>query len=245
MNKALSERVTPHLAELRQRVVVWFAAIIVFAIAAYFFVERIAFFFMQPLLTAHPLLANLVYTNLTEAFISYLKVALLVGIIAGFPVLCYQGWRFITPGLKKHEKKNAFQITFWATVLFAGGVLFAFFVIMPQLLAFFIGFAGENLTPLPKLDAYLAFIMRGSLTFGLAFQIPFLMIMAVKTAMVARGYFIKHRQYFYLAIMFLSLLLTVGDIFSAILLSVPLFGLYELGLLGARLFSGTQSTEVR
>ena len=111
---------------------------------------------------------------------------------------------------------------------------------MPFVLSFLIGFAGEQLEPLPKLDSYLTFVVRSSLTFGLAFEIPFLMVAAVKTGLIKKGYFVKQRKYFYIAILVLSFLLTVGDIFAAMLLALPLFGLYEAGILVSRLFTPTK-----
>ena len=92
---------------------------------------------MQPLFTAYPALQKLVYTKLTEAFITYLKLSLLVGIIASFPVLLYQVWMFIVPGLLDDERRLARQAVFWSTFLFAGGAAFAFFVALPQILGFF------------------------------------------------------------------------------------------------------------
>lgn len=233
----LSEHFSPHLQELRKRILISSIVIIVCSVTAYFFSEQLAVFFMKPLFTAHPSLARLVYTNLTEAFVSYIKVSILVGIITSFPVLCYQCWMFVAPGLRKEEKKVALRVVFWATVLFIGGVAFAYFVAMPHALEFLVGFAGEQLEPMLKLDSYLTFVVRASLAFGLAFEVPFLMVMAAKIGLVAKGYFVKQRKYFYLGILMLSFLLTVGDIFSAIFLAFPLVGLYEAGIFVIRLFT--------
>ena len=235
----LADHFSPHLKELRRRLLISFMAVGVCSLLAYFFSEQLVLFFLSPLFKAYPALTKLVYTNLTEAFISYLKVSLLVGIIFSFPVLCYECWMFVSPGLRKNEKRVAFTVVFLATTLFAGGVAFAYFVVMPFALSFLIGFAGEQLEPLPKLDAYLTFVVRSSLAFGLAFEIPFLMIAAVKTGLLAKEYFVKQRKYFYIAILVLSFLLTVGDIFAAMLLALPLFGLYEAGILVSRFFASS------
>lgn len=191
---------------------------------------------MVPLFSASPELTGLVYTNLTEAFIAYLKISVLVGLIAAFPVILYQSWMFVAPGLHKNEKKLVLTIVFWATTLFMFGVCFAYFAVMPRALNFLMSFAGENLEALPKLDSYLTFIVRTSLAFGLSFEIPFLMVAAGKTGLVAQDYFSRQRVYFYLAILILSFLLTAGDFFSAMLLAIPLFGLYELGITVMRIF---------
>lgn len=229
-----------HLQELRRRVMVSFLSILVLTLIAYYFSDHIARFFMAPLIAGHPDLAKLVYTNLTEAFVSYLKISLLVGLAGSFPICIYEIWMFVAPGLHRHEKNAALSVVFWGSALFAGGVVFAYFVVLPEVLSFLLSFASERLTPLPKLDSYLTFVARTSLTFGLAFEIPFLMVMAVKTGLVGKRYFIKQRKYFYIAILVLSFLLTVGEVLSTLMLAAPLFGLYEIGVLISRPFKGKQ-----
>ena len=138
-----------HLAELRQRLIVSFGAILLFSALSYFFAEPIARFFMKPLFSSQPELIKLIYTNLTEAFITYLKLSLLVGIIFSIPVLLYEIWMFVAPGLQANEKRTVLVIVFWATLLFSSGACFAFFIVLPRVLTFFMGFATPQLTPLP------------------------------------------------------------------------------------------------
>ena len=227
----LSEHFSSHLQELRQRVLFCAVTLAAASALAYFFSRPIAEFFMAPLLTAYPDLAGLVYLNLTEALFSYIKISILVGIIASFPVFLYHAWMYVAPGLHKSEKKLAVTVVFFATFLFGGGVIFAYLVVLPELLAFFMGFASEQLRPMPKFGAYLTFVARTSLAFGLSFEIPFLMVVAGKTGLVSKGYFVEKRVYFYLVILGLSFLLAMGDPLSTILLTVPLCVLYELGSL--------------
>ena len=225
-----------HLNELRRRVTISFGAILLSAVVAYLFSKQIAGFLIVPLFQASPEITGLVYTNLTEAFISYLKLSVLVGLMAAFPVVLYQVWGFVSPGLHSNEKKAARSIVFWATLLFGLGVAFAYIVVMPRALTFLMSFAGENLEPLPKLDSYLSFVARSALAFGLSFEIPFLMVAAGKTGIVARDYFNLQRKYFYIAILVVSFLLAAGDIVSSVMLALPLFGLYELGIIVMRIF---------
>ncbi len=232
----LASHFSLHLRELRRRVSISFAAVFLAAAVAYFFSRPLSQLLMVPLFSASSELTGLVYTNLTEAFISYLKISVLVGLTAAFPVILYQAWMFVAPGLHKNEKKLVLTIVFWATSLFTFGVCFAYFAVMPRTLAFLMSFAGENLEALPKMDSYLTFIIRTSLAFGLSFEIPFLMVAAGKTGVVAQDYFIRQRVYFYLAILVLAFLLTAGDLFSALLLAIPLFGLYELGIVVMKIF---------
>lgn len=232
----LSEHFGSHLKEFRQRLIISFIAIIVFTGLSYFYVEEIVRLLVVPLFKACPTTVTLVYTRLTEAFVSYLKVAVFSGFFFSFPVLLYQSWRFVAPGLLPNEKRLAVKVVFWATSLFFGGAFFAYFVAMPRILVFFMGFASDWLVPMPKFDGYITFIARTILTFGLAFEIPFLMLAAVKTGIVNKERFSKQRWYFYLAILVLAFLLAAGDVFAAGLLAVPLFFLYEAGVLVARFF---------
>lgn len=232
-----------HLEELRQRLIVSFGAIFLCAALSYIFAEQIARVFMAPLFLASPTLVKLVYTNLTEAFITYLKLALLVGLIFSIPVLLYEGWMFVAPGLHASEKKTVLTVVFWATLLFGAGACFAFFVVLPKVLHFFMGFANPQLTPLPKLSNYLTFVARTSLGFGLAFEIPFLMVAAARIGWIKRNYFRRKRLYFYLAILLLSILLAAGDLMAAVLLCLPLFALYESGILIIRIFPGKAAVD--
>ena len=233
----------PHHLELRSRLIKIFASIVFCTVVAYLFVERIAAFCIAPLMAASPLVGKLVYTNLPEAFISYIKLALMVGILTSFPVILYQVWVFIAPGLHKSEKRLAITIVFWASLLFIGGGAFAFFAVLPKMLIYFMSYAHEGLEPLPKLGMYLTFVARTVMTFGLSFQIPFLMVMAGKAGLVRSAYFRSKRVYFYMAILGLSFLLTAGDFLSTALLAFPLFGLYEVGIFLSSLFSSKNRKE--
>lgn len=226
----------PHHLELRRRVVKVLLTIAGCTVVAYFFAEKIAAFFISPLFSASPLVYRLVYTNLPEAFLAYIKLAFLVGLIASMPVALYQLWVFVAPGLKKSEKKLAITVVFWAMVLFAGGAAFAFLVVLPKMLGYFMSYANEGLEPLPKLSLYLTFVARTILAFGISFQIPFLMVMAGKASFVEAAYFRRKRMYFYIAILVLSFLLTAGDFMATALLAAPLFLLYEAGIFLSALF---------
>lgn len=231
----------PHHLELRKRLIRVSLSILCCTIVAYVFAEQIAQIFISPLFAANPLVYKLVYTNLPEAFLAYIKLALLVGVIASMPVALYQIWVFVAPGLRKNEKKMAVTIVFWATILFTGGACFSFFVVLPKMLTYLMSYASAGLEPLPKLGLYLTFVARTILTFGLAFQIPFLMVMAGKVDLVRAAYFRKKRTYFYIAILFLSFLLTAGDFMATALLAIPLFLLYETGIFLSSLFNRKKS----
>lgn len=230
------EALRPHHEELRKRLIRSFAAIAVCSGLAWLFADQLAAFCARPLFIAAPHLHKLIYTKLTDPFIAYLKLALLAGTAVSFPFLLYQAWMFISPGLLAHERRLARRILFWATGLFTAGALFAFFIVLPRTLAFFMSYAGENLQPMPKLSLYLTFVGRMVLAFAAAFEIPFLMVMASAAGLVRRGHFRAKRRYFYIAIAVLAFLLAAGDITAAALLAFPLFGLYEAGILADKVF---------
>jgi len=237
---AALEHYAPHHKELRERLIKSFLVIALSTAASYLVIEQIVSFCMHPLFTAYPALHKLVYTKLTEAFITYLKLSLLVGIIISFPFILYQIWLFVAPGLLDNERRLVRIIIFWASFLFAGGAVFAFFIALPKILAFFMSYAGPNLEPLPKLGLYLTFVARTVLAFGISFEIPFLMFMTTRTGLVSGVYFKKNRLYFYVAIVILAFLLSAGEITATVLLSFPLFGLYEAGLILSRVFGKEQ-----
>lgn len=230
------ETFAPHHAELRNRLIKIFVSIALCSGAAYFFSKEIAAAFTAPLFAASPLIDKMVYTNLPEAFLSYLKLSILTGLVASFPVVLYQVWMFISPGLKKNEKKFGVLVVFWASLLFGAGGAFGFFSVLPKMLSYFMSYGSSSLEPLPKLGLYLAFVARTILAFGLSFQIPFLMVMAGKGGLIKSSYFRKKRLYFYGAIVVLAFLLTAGDFMATGLLAGPLFLLYEAGIYLSLLF---------
>lgn len=234
----------PHHLELRKRLITVCLAVILCTAVAYIFAEQIATIFISPLFAASPLVYKLVYTNLPEAFLAYIKLALLVGVIVSMPVGLYQLWIFVAPGLRKNEKKLALIIVFWGTFLFSGGACFAFFVVLPKMLVYFMSYASDGLLPLPKLGLYLTFVARTILAFGIAFQIPFLMVMAGKANFVKAAYFRRKRLYFYMAIVVLSFLLTAGDFVATALMAIPLFFLYEAGIFLSALFNRKKNSGI-
>ena len=230
------EQFRPHHEELRQRLIRVFLGVTICTGVAYGFSETIAQLFMVPLFAASSHLEHLVYTNLPEAFLSYLKLSLLVGLIVSFPFTLFQFWMFVSPGLKKEEKKFGITVVFWATLLFGSGALFALFGVLPRMLLYFMSYASDSLEPLPKFGKYLTFVARTVLAFGLSFEIPFLMVMTGKAGFVKAAYFREKRLYFYAAIIIMAFLLTAGDFMATGLLAIPLFFLYEAGIFLTALF---------
>jgi len=224
-----------HANELKTRLTWCLLILLGAAVVCYFFAETIAAALFAPVFASQPLVAKLVYTKLTEAFVAYLKMSFLAGFLVTFPVLLYHFWRFVAPGLDAKEKKIAASVVGWGTFLFFAGALFSYFVVIPRLLTFLMGFAGPDITPLPRLDSYLGFMLRTILAFGLAFQIPFLMVMARRVGIVSKEYFATNRKLFYIGLLILAFLLSAGEIAGSLIIALPLAGLYESGLLLGKL----------
>ncbi|HET97617.1 MAG TPA: twin-arginine translocase subunit TatC [Desulfurivibrio alkaliphilus] len=239
----LAEHFTPHLLELRRRVLTILAAVVLATAGAYWFVEEMVRALSSPLIQIDPELGRLVYTGLPEAFISYLKLSLLVGFVLALPVAVYQLWMFVAPALRRQEKLVAVKVALSGFVLFSGGALFAYFVVLPELLRFLLWFAGEQIHPHLKLAPYLNFMVRGVFSFGLAFELPFLMVMAVRLGLVDPEYFARHRTYSYLGMVIISLLLVAGDPVATFMLAVPLCLLYEAGNLIGKLLRSARPRE--
>lgn len=231
----LAEGFASHLQELRRRVLTFIAALILASAAVYWFIEELVRYFSLPLTRINPELGHLVFTGLPEALISYLKLSLLFGFILALPVLVYQLWMFAAPGLRRSEKMVAIQVAGWGFLLFTAGALFAHFVVLPKLLEFLLWFASDQMQPKLRLAPYLTFVVRSSFAFGLAFELPFLMVMATRLEVVGPDYFARHRGYSYLGIFIASLLGMAGDPVATFMLALPLCGLYEAGIIIGRI----------
>ncbi len=224
-----------HLYELRRRVLYCVAWFVVVFIACYIFSEPIVSVLFLPVKQAMPPDSTMVFTALTEGFMAYLKVAFWSALLITLPVFLYHAWRFLSPALYPNERPLAARILFGGTFLFLGGAIFGYFMVMPIVLSFTLGFASENLEALPRLQNYLLFTLKSMFTFGIIFEIPFLMAGATRMGLVHRDYFRKSRKFAYIALYFLAVFLVPMDIFSQLLLLIPLIIVYEIGvLLGGR-----------
>lgn len=232
----LLETFRPHYAELRGRLLRSLIAVLLCGALAYLFRDTLTLWCMRPLQAAFPQMDKLVYTSLPEALVSYLKLSLIVGFLASFPYLLAQCWLFAAPGLARDEKRLALRLILPATLLLACGAAFGFLVILPRLLLYLMAYAGQDLIPLLKLGRYLTFVGRTVLTFALAFEIPFLMVVTARLGLIRAAHFRERRLYFHGGIVILAFLLAAGDVTAALLLTLPLVALYEGGALLCRLF---------
>lgn len=227
---------TLHLEELRKRIVICFIAIGLGFIVSYGFKEKIFHFLALPLISVMQADDKLIFTGLPEAFFTYLKVSLLSGFMLAAPVLLYQFWMFVAPGLYDKERKLLIPIVLLSSFFFIGGALFGYFIVFPFGFKFFLGFATETIKPLPSMREYLSFSSKMLLAFGLVFELPLIITFLARLGIVTVEFLKKNRKYAVLLFFVFAAILTPPDVVTQIMMAFPLMLLYEISILGARVF---------
>lgn len=231
-----------HLVELRTRLMVSIAMFILASIACYHFAGDIYEFLVRPLADAfpNPEHRRMIYTGLTEAFVSYLKLSIFAGFFISFPVIASQIYLFLAPGLYKRERRALIPYLVAAPTLFLTGAAFAYYFIFPAAWRFFLSFetpAMDGGLPIQletKVSDYLSIVMHLIMAFGLSFQLPVVLVLLVRSGMVRLETLKRGRRFAVVLIVILAALITPPDIFSQIALSVPLYLLYEISILLCR-----------
>lgn len=227
---------TAHLEELRKRLITCFIAVGVGFALSYGFKEKLFFILTRPLIAVMQEGEKLVFTGLPEAFFAYLKVAFLSGLMLATPVILYEFWMFVAPGLYQKEKRLLLPIVFLCSFFFMGGALFGYFVVFPFGFRFFLSFATDTIRPLPSMKEYLSFASKLLLAFGLVFEMPLLLTFLSRMGLVSVAFLKKNRKYAVLLSFIIGAILTPPDVVTQILMAIPMIVLYEISILGARLF---------
>ncbi len=227
---------TAHLTELRTRLIRSFIAIAVGFLVSYAFVENIFEFLMKPMLQAMPPDSPMVFTSLTEGFFTYFKLALTSGVCLASPVILYQLWRFIAPGLLEHEKRYALPFAMSVTAFFIAGAAFCYYVAFPSIFKFLMSFSSDIVRPMPSIKEYLSFSSKLLLTFGLIFEYPPLVFFLAKVGILKGTWLARQRRYAIVLIFILSAVITPPDAVSQILMALPMMALYEFGIIIAKVF---------
>jgi sec-independent protein translocase protein TatC len=220
-----------HLDELRKRLVVSIAAIGVGCIVAFAFVQQIYDFVMNPLNRLLPKGSTLVYNEPTEAFVLYVKMALLAGVILAMPVILSQAWLFVAPGLYAKEKRLAAPFIILATAGFVGGAAFTHYLLFPWMWTFFASFANDKLTFYPRIEPVFGLYVKMILGMGLVFQMPAVVYSLARIGLVTARFLIKSFKYAILIIFIAAAVITPsGDMLTQTLFALPMIGLYVISI---------------
>ena len=227
---------TAHLEELRTRIIrIMIAAAIGFGVCWYF-KEWLFQIITRPLHQVLPPNSYMIYTSLPEAFFNYMKISFYASLFLTSPYILYQLWKFISPGLYKTEKKYMLPFVISSTILFICGILFGYYLALPPAFGFFVEFSSDFLRPMLSLREYLSFSLKLLLAFGLSFELPVVIFFLAKIGVVNSKMLSRNRRYAILIIFIAAAILTPSpDAITQIIMAVPLMGLYEIGIIVAKL----------
>ena len=220
-----------HLDELRKRLVISATAIFVGFLIAFVFIAPIVAFVMRPLYEILPDGGEFIYTEPTEAFFLYIKVAALVGLILAIPVVLLQLWRFVAPGLYAHEKKFTIPFVTLSTLFFVGGCLFSHYLLFPIAWRFLASFSTDFMTFMPRIQPTFSLYVRLMLACGVVFQMPTLVLFLARVGVVTAGFLLRNTKYAILIIFIVAAVLTpTGDPATLTLMAAPMIVLYALSI---------------
>ncbi len=223
------EGVIYHLEELRKRLIYSVLSIIPAAVVCFFFAPKIIDFLRKPYG------GKLVFISPPEAFIVNIKVAIGSGVILAFPFIAYQIWKFVAPGLYPHEKKIFLGLILVSTFLFAGGVAFAYFLIVPLAFKFLLKFSYNWFEPMFTVGKYFSFLFKLMIAFGVVFQTPIIVIFLIATGVTSVEALSRYRRHIWVVSFVLGAVLTPPDVLSQVMMSLPLILLFEASLFFGRL----------
>ncbi len=240
-----------HLEELRKRIVYIVIAIGIGFVLCFNYSEEILGLLLVPMnytaeyTAAFPFLhfvpnktaQELYFTTLIEPIMSHLKIGFIAGIIVMVPVILHQVWKFISPGLLPKERKYAGQFVFFSTLFFFIGVLFCYFLLLPFAIPFLVTYKTEHLKPIIKIGDYIDFTLKFMLACGAVFELPLIMIILGRLGIIKPESLTKFRKYAFLIAFIIGGIVTpTPDVFNMTIMSLPIYFLYELGILGVRIF---------
>ncbi|PKK84521.1 MAG: twin-arginine translocase subunit TatC [candidate division Zixibacteria bacterium HGW-Zixibacteria-1] len=227
-----------HVEELRWRIIKSILAVAVVAGVSFVFAEHIFKFIVFPLGDI-----KLHFTEITGSFYAYLKISFYTGIIGAAPVILYQIWRFVAPGLYSKEKSAVIPFVFFASILFLGGAAFCFYVVLPYAIKFLVGYGQDVMTPIITVNSYVSFAGMMLLAFGLTFELPVIGYFLGKIGIISARTLRKGRPYALVLILVAAAILTpTPDVFSQLLLAGPMYFLYEITIILVR-YTGLRKDE--
>lgn len=224
-----------HLLELRDRLLRAVVAVAIVAVPCAIFADEIFEFAARPLMAKLPSGASMIATNVIAPFMTPFKMAVVAALFIAMPFVLYQVWAFVAPGLYRHEKRFAVPLLLSSIVLFYAGVAFAYYVVFPVIFAFFASTAPQGVLMMTDINSYLDFVLMLFFAFGIAFEIPIATVLLVITGLVNIDNLSRHRGYVLIGIFVVAAFLTPPDPISQSIMAVPMYLLYEFGIVMSRL----------
>jgi sec-independent protein translocase protein TatC len=224
-----------HLLELRSRIMKAVLAVVAVFLCLTPFMNRVFEFVSKPLREALPEGSEMIVTDVAAPFLTPMKTTFFVALFIAMPVVLFQVWQFVAPGLYKREKRFAIPLMVSSIVLFYAGIAFAYFIVFRVMFVFFASVTPGGVEMTPDISAYLSFVLGIFLAFGLAFEVPIATVMLIWSGLVSAKALKKARPYVFLGAFVVGMFLTPPDVFSQTLLAIPMYLLYEGGLVMARL----------
>ena len=234
-----------HLLELRDRLLRALVAVAIAFLPMVFYSNDLFTFVAQPLIAKLPQGSNLIATGVMSPFTTPFKLSLFAALLLAMPVVIYQLWAFVAPGLYRHERRFAVPLLISAIVLFYVGIAFAYYFVFPVMFEFFAHTTPKGVTMMTDINNYLDFVLTMFFCFGLAFEVPVAVVLLVVMGIVPLEKLKKNRGYVLIGIFILAALLTPPDAISQVSLAIPMYLLYEGGILMARLLTRNHSPEAQ
>ena len=232
-----------HLIELRERLVRSIFAFAIASIPALYFSAELYDILAAPLIESLPKGSQMIATGVITPFLIPMKIAFMAAFVAVLPYILYQGWAFVAPGLYAHEKKLVLPLVVSSTLLFMLGMVFCYFIVFGKVFAFISTFAPKSISVAPDIEAYFNFVLGMFMAFGLAFEVPVVVVVLVITGMVSVEQLREWRGYVVVAIFVVAAVVTPPDVVSQIALAVPMCLLYEIGIVVAQAVSKRRKPE--
>ncbi|BBI98803.1 Sec-independent protein translocase protein TatC [Ferrigenium kumadai] len=231
-----SESLIAHLIELRSRILNAVVALLLVFICLFPWASDLYTLLAQPLLAKLPKGGQMIATDVTTPFFVPLKVAMMAAFLIALPYILYQGWRFVAPGLYAHEKRLVLPLIVASTLLFFCGMAFAYFVVFPVVFGFITASAPQGVAVMTDIDKYLSFVLGMFMAFGVTFQVPVAVVVLVRMGMVSVEKLREIRSYVIVGAFIIGAIFTPPDVVSQFMLAVPLWLLYEAGIVVAGCF---------
>jgi sec-independent protein translocase protein TatC len=232
-----------HLKELRDRLVVSIVGVGIAFIITYIFKERMFAFLMRPFIEVMPPQSMFIFTGVTEAFITYFKISIVAALFLAAPVILYEVWMFVSPGLYEKERRYVVPFIAFGSMFFIIGGLFCYYVILPYIYHFFVSYAGPSIVPMPSLKEYMNLTLKMLIIFGLIFQMPLVAFYLSKAGIIKYRVLAEKRRYAILVIVVVSAVITPPEITSQLLMALPMYGLFEVSILIARAFGKKEKVD--